>query len=78
MSKMLKILLQGQGVAQNFLFEITFAREDKIQRKKLKQAIDDYHFLTLTPGTTKWIKSKDPDKVPDENEVKMIDLIDLK
>lgn len=38
-----------------------------MQEKKLKQVINDYHFLT--PGTTKWIKSKDPDEVPELNEV---------
>ena len=45
-------------------FEITFAREPNLKGKKLKQAIDDFHFLT--PGTTKRIKSKVPE--PEEDE----------
>ena len=40
-----------QGVAQDFSFEITFAREAQLQGKKLKQAIDDHH--NLIPETTK-------------------------
>ena len=43
-------------MSKQFLFEITFAREEQLQGKKLKKAIDDYHFLT--PGTTKQIKLK--------------------
>ena len=53
-----------QGVADDFSFEITFAREEKLTGKKLKRAIDDYHFLT--PGTTKRIKSKDVSSEEDE------------
>ena len=45
-----------KGVVPQFSFNITFAREEQLQDKKLKKAIDDYHFLT--PGTTKHIKSK--------------------
>ena len=45
-------------MSKQFSFEITFAREEQLQGKKLKKAIDDYHFLT--PGTTKRIKSKAP------------------
>lgn len=33
----------------------------------MKQSIHDYHFLT--PGTAKWIKSKDSNNVPEEHEV---------
>ena len=46
----------NQGVVPQFLFNITIAREKQLQGKKLKKAINDYHFLT--PGTTKCIKSK--------------------
>ena len=45
-----------QGVVPQFSFDITFAREEQLQGKKLKKAIDDYH--CLTPGTTKRVKSK--------------------
>lgn len=34
---------------------------------KLKQSIDDYDFLTL--GSTKQIKSKDHNNVPEDHEV---------
>lgn len=47
-----------QGV-ENFSFELTFAREQQLKGRKLKQAIDDYH--NLTPGTTKRTKSKAED-----------------
>ena len=56
-----------QGVAANFLFKITFAPEDKLKGKQLKQAIDYCHFLL--PGTTKRIKLKVTTTEPDENEV---------
>ena len=49
------------------MFEITFACKGKLTGKQLKQTIDDYHFLT--PGITKWIKSKVPNEAPEENEV---------
>ena len=36
---------KDQGVAADFLFKITFAPEDKLKEKQLKQAIEDYHFF---------------------------------
>ena len=45
-----------QGVEKNFKFKITFSCKQNLQGKKLKCAIDDYHYLT--PGTTKRTKSK--------------------
>ena len=53
-----------QGV-ENFSFEITFAREQQLKGRKLKQAINDYH--NLAPGTTKCSKSK----AGDEDDVKL-------
>ena len=50
---------QGHGVEKDFKFKITFSCEQNIQGKKLKRAIDDYHYLT--PGTTKQTKSKPSD-----------------
>ena len=41
---------------QEFSFDLTFAHKDHLQGKKLKNVIDDYHFLT--PGTTKTIRLK--------------------
>ena len=49
------------------MFEITFASEDKLKSKQVKYAIDDYH--NLLPGTTKWIKSKESENAPTENNV---------
>ena len=40
-------------------FSIKFALERSITGKKLRHAIDDYHF---TPGTTKKVKSKHIEK----------------
>ena len=45
-------------------FKITFSCEEHLYRKKLKCAIDDYHYLTS--GTTKRTKSK-PSKDNDES-----------
>ena len=65
--KIAKQEAQHQGVATQFSFDITFAREEQLQGKKLKKAIDNYHFLT--PGTTKLIKSKvSPPEEEDELE----------
>ena len=65
-----EITAQG-GDAAKFLFDITFAREENLQGKKLKRAINDFHFLT--PGTTKHVKSKLPtakeEEDPDMKEV---------
>ena len=44
-------------MADNFSFEITFAREANLKGSKLKRAIDDYQ--DLVPGTTKRIKSRE-------------------
>ena len=62
------IAAKAQGGAgtkpKEFLFKITFAQEPNLKGKKLKQAIDDFHFLT--PGTTKRIKSKVPEQSGNE------------
>ena len=52
---------------KNFLFEITFAAEDKLKRKQLKHAIDDYHFLL--PRTTDQVKSKVSEDASVANDV---------
>ena len=46
-------------MAQEFLCEITFAREAQLKGTKLKQAIDDYH--NFAPGTTMRTKLKPED-----------------
>lgn len=51
-----KHLKENQGVSEELSFPITFTLESKLTGKKLKRTIDDYH--SLTPGTTKNIKSK--------------------
>ena len=58
-------------MANDFSFEITFAREEQLKGKKLKQAIDDYHFLT--PDTTKRIKLKDVSSEEDEIDTNVDD-----
>ena len=57
------------GDGSKFSFEITFACKPQLQGKKLKQAIDDFHFLA--PGTTKNTKSKPPvsNEEPDISDV---------
>lgn len=60
-----------QGVVPQFLFNITFAREEQLQGKKLKKAIDDYHFLT--PGTTKRVKSKVSSSEEEESDLEDVD-----
>ena len=47
---------QEQEAEKDFKFKITFSCKQNLQGKKLKCAIDNYHYLT--PGTTKRIKSK--------------------
>ena len=47
---------QEQGVEKDFKFKITFSCEQNLQGKKLKRAIDNYHYLTS--GTTKRTKLK--------------------
>ena len=58
---------KDQGVDKDFLFEITFAVEDRPKGKKLKRAIDNYHFLL--PGTIKRIKLKVSEDAPTANDV---------
>ena len=48
--------VREQRLEKDFKFQITFSREQNLQGKKLKGAIDNYHYST--PGTTKRIKSK--------------------
>lgn len=53
---------------KDFKFNITVAGEDnKLQGKQLKYAIDHYHFLI--PGTTKCVKWKETETMPDNDGV---------